>query len=274
LLKWVAKVAVYVCALAACGRFRFDGAPDAATHDSDPTGDGSSVDTFVCVGGSLHDEDGDGVRDACDTCPHVSDPAQADLDGDRVGDACDPEPNNPRQQIVLFDAFESLDSVWNNAGATVVSDELVLDARGGVSRQIVRSFSTATDRLTIGGTTGAADVGTHHVSFGWRPAAGGGNAYCEMYDTGATTRTQFTWTLDDVMFNSQGVNMWSSARLANAGGTFALGVDPVSVSCASDWAGTVVSGGGPRPSVAADRLFIYAENVLLRVRYVIQIRTN
>ena len=35
------------------------------------------------------DADGDGIPDATDDCPRVSNPAQTDTDGDRVGDACD-----------------------------------------------------------------------------------------------------------------------------------------------------------------------------------------
>ena len=35
------------------------------------------------------DSDGDGVPDACDNCPSVSNAAQADGDGDGVGDVCD-----------------------------------------------------------------------------------------------------------------------------------------------------------------------------------------
>jgi hypothetical protein len=46
------------------------------------------------------DTDGDGVEDALDVCPGVSDPSQADLDDDGIGDACDDCPNefNPTQQ--------------------------------------------------------------------------------------------------------------------------------------------------------------------------------
>src|SRR5260221_977947 len=78
-------VVVIVFALG-CGRLRFD-----------PLGDGAAV----CVTAVGHDEDGDGVDDACDVCLYVPDPAQLDSDGDGIGDACDPEPNNPRQHVVV-----------------------------------------------------------------------------------------------------------------------------------------------------------------------------
>jgi hypothetical protein len=55
-----------------------------------------------CAHPAGHDEDGDGIDDACDVCPHLPDPAQIDTDGDGVGDACDPEPTIPRQQFLLF----------------------------------------------------------------------------------------------------------------------------------------------------------------------------
>ena len=38
---------------------------------------------------------GDGVGDACDTCPWRMDPDQTDTDGDRQGDPCDCAPTNP-----------------------------------------------------------------------------------------------------------------------------------------------------------------------------------
>lgn len=50
---------------------------------------------FVVVGPSLAvDSEGDGTPDACDTCPTVSNPDQADADLDGLGDACDPCPND------------------------------------------------------------------------------------------------------------------------------------------------------------------------------------
>ncbi len=58
------------------------------------------------------DTDGDGVGDACDNCPSVSNADQADSDGDGVGDACDACPNDPNPACglpgpIAFDGFES-----------------------------------------------------------------------------------------------------------------------------------------------------------------------
>lgn len=37
---------------------------------------------FCSTAISPHDEDGDAIDDACDVCPQLADPAQADSDGD------------------------------------------------------------------------------------------------------------------------------------------------------------------------------------------------
>ncbi len=59
---------------------------------------------FDCNGNGIPDEcetdsDGDGVIDACDNCPSVSNPGQEDADGDGVGDVCDPCPLDPDNDI-------------------------------------------------------------------------------------------------------------------------------------------------------------------------------
>ncbi len=52
-----------------------------------------------------HDEDGDGVPDACDVCPGIVNRDQDDNgDGDGVGDACDPDTTRP-DRIALFASF-------------------------------------------------------------------------------------------------------------------------------------------------------------------------
>jgi hypothetical protein len=77
-------------ALAGCGRIAFDN----ASQPSDGSTDG--VDAL-----SGHDEDGDGVPDSFDVCPHLAG-NQSDTDLDQVGDACDPNPLIAGDQIALF----------------------------------------------------------------------------------------------------------------------------------------------------------------------------
>jgi hypothetical protein len=233
------------------------------------------ADAFVCVGGSLHDEDSDGIRDSCDVCPHIVDPGQDDGDGDRVGDACDPEPANGRQQIVVFDGFATLDAPWTNNGGMINSDQLILDARGGTSRQVTRPFTPTNNLFIIGGSTGNGDAGSHHMSFGWRPSVGSGNAYCELYDDGSETLTQLTWTFNDTTYMHAGATTWGGGvRLANGSGTFSFAITPTTVSCSSTWQGMTNNANGARPAINAQTLFIYSEDMLTRVSYYMEIRTN
>jgi subtilisin family serine protease len=57
---------------------------------------GGRLNAFGAITSALHtpDTDGDGVADAADNCPGVSNAGQADADGDGAGDACDPDDDN------------------------------------------------------------------------------------------------------------------------------------------------------------------------------------
>jgi hypothetical protein len=48
-----------------------------------------------------HDEDGDGIRDEDDPCPHIPN-ADVDSDGDGIGDACDPYPDMPGDRMFFY----------------------------------------------------------------------------------------------------------------------------------------------------------------------------
>ena len=110
----VRSAVVLLAWLAGCGRLGFDA--------SAPGGDAPGV--------PGHDEDGDGIADTRDNCPHLPNSDQADGDGDRVGDVCDREPANPRQAILMFSPLTGDDTqaqvgagVWHETGDTMLHDE-------------------------------------------------------------------------------------------------------------------------------------------------------
>ena len=141
-----------VLGLAGCGRLGFDDLYDASLEG-------------VPVG---HDEDGDGVPDMLDVCPHLPGP-QIDVDGDGVGDDCDPEPTNPRQRLLQFSAMTPDDQPATLVGAgvwTQLADAIHFD--GTLSGQVRQSGLTFQDvQVTIGADVQAVAGGAsvqHQVS--------------------------------------------------------------------------------------------------------------
>jgi hypothetical protein len=91
-------------------------------HVGDPpatAGDGPAPDHGGCAG-PMHDEDGDGVSDACDLCPGIADD-QSDVDHDGVGNACDPSANT-QDTIALFISFADPTQMWRTVTGTWTSD--------------------------------------------------------------------------------------------------------------------------------------------------------
>ncbi|MBA2544380.1 MAG: thrombospondin type 3 repeat-containing protein, partial [Deltaproteobacteria bacterium] len=116
-------------ALAACGRLGFDASP-LVTEDA--AADATNA---------AHDEDGDGIPDTSDTCPHL--PAvQTDGDGDGVGDVCDPNPSTPGDTIALFATMAPGDQPFTTGGGdlsavfTQKSDALRFDGELGADNNL------------------------------------------------------------------------------------------------------------------------------------------
>jgi hypothetical protein len=108
-----------VCA--AC-RIHFDAIGDGAAGSAREDAEGDAL--------AGHDEDGDGVPDPIDTCPHIAQATQLDSDGDGVGDVCDPDPQNPAQRIALFDPLLSGGGFTIQFGTwQAVGDAYACDAR-------------------------------------------------------------------------------------------------------------------------------------------------
>lgn len=263
-VRWVAIVAL----ASGCGRFGFDGTADATAIDGTPP------DARVCIPVG-HDEDADGLDDACDVCPHLPDTAQPDADGDGVGDACDPEPANGRQRIVLFDPMTTLGANgWTtNAQVAAGTDEIVIAMPGGTGAYF-RSHVPGNDTFVIGGATGDANLATQHLmALLVGDSNGPGTYYCEHYDGGANSNLFFTLTTDGATFDHPAST--PIPRFANQRGMLRYEIDASEVRCATTWGlADERSVRSPRPAIATDVFTIYAENVELRVHYFLHISSG
>jgi hypothetical protein len=147
---------VWLVVVTACGRVGFGDELDARDADG-------AKRACVPVG---HDEDGDGIDDACDGCPYIYDPTQPDEDGDGVDDACDPHPTDPIDHIVFFDAFTSIDSGWTfeHDMPTVVDDQWVVDTTAsGDQFYAFRSVTPMVDFFALGAHIGSGGTGQRQV---------------------------------------------------------------------------------------------------------------
>jgi hypothetical protein len=103
---------------------RVDASPDL---DEDNDGIDDADDNCPEVSNAnQYDEDGDDVGDVCDLCPPFDDPMQLDVDGDGVGDPCDPNVDTATESWVVFEGFhEPVSAMWTlPAGWTVSGDRL------------------------------------------------------------------------------------------------------------------------------------------------------
>lgn len=92
------------------------GNDDGGRDDGDGGDDNEPADD--CDDEPWHDEDGDGVHDACDNCPaHANEDQSDERDGgDGVGDACDPNPESTGDRILYFESFDNDLDAWRQIG--------------------------------------------------------------------------------------------------------------------------------------------------------------
>jgi hypothetical protein len=85
----------------------------------------------VCTPGGGGDTDGDGVCDADDTCPSLSNPGQEDLDQDGVGDICD-EADGVVEVIIAKLKFDKSQPGRRANGRIVLKGEFLTTPPGDV----------------------------------------------------------------------------------------------------------------------------------------------
>ena len=283
-------------ALPACGRFGFgatpgDGPPspngEAGGGDDDapmidgPTVDGPMVDgptgleiSTVCVEVG-HDEDGDGVDDACDKCPHIADPAQPDADLDGVGDACDPS-NSSSEKIVFFDPFTSQRPEWihaiTNAPITYQGDSAFVDGGSGGNTSFSLAMSPNNRLFEVGGAVVNGASGSRQLTLFAGETVG--EYYCEIFDD-----TNFffglTHTLDDMTYVDDG-NVTLAGAFQNQ--AFAMSnrrTGTSTVQCKTNYPGVGNSIEHQIPtSIVPTEIGFYVQKIQFRADYFIIIETQ
>jgi hypothetical protein len=250
---------VLVAALSAagCGRLGFDGL--AAGADA-------GARACVAVG---HDDDGDGVDDACDFCPHIVDD-QADSDGDGVGDACDPEPTSARERIAFFDPFTTVRPEWRFSTPPAIAGETAtFDARQfGIDASL--DLVPGRDYFEIAGrVTATASFGDHKVSLGVI-SDGEPEYFCEVYDPGdGDVELKYTLTLDGASF--MGLASAALSREIEGDVRLRMSHTPPSVACATDDGGPLSVEGGIPSQIDAQSIHLELVRVALEIDYFVHI---
>ena len=233
------------------------------------------IDARACAAPVGHDEDADGVDDACDNCPHVANVDQADTDGDGVGDVCDPHPAHAIDKIAFFDPFTSMRSEWNwiFGPPTYDGDSITVDTRSGYFEAEL-PFAPATDSFEIGGTVGAANtVGNQRQVLVEALDNGTAYYYCELNGYGTPgVKLGFTYTLDMTTYNVL-ANADENGLIENAPVLLRLAQEPPNVDCHTTWPPTPDIG-ATLPAITPTHVGFAVQGVVLTLDYFVQIHSN
>jgi hypothetical protein len=253
----------FALALTACGRVGFDATDDA------------SIQPKVCAHPYNHDEDGDGVDDACDGCPHIPDPDQIDSDGDTLDDVCDPHPLEPRDHLVLFDPFTGLGSEWTLLGpsVSVAGDKLTVDTRSGALSMLL-PIVPANDLFMVAGHIGAGANGQRSVGLVITDQTAG-QYYCEI-DGGPSTTAFFaeTYTFDFATYTSP-VSANAQGPIENRDFTLVNVHEPPAWSCQTTWPADQQQITGTVPAGFVPGGFnLVAQGIVVEYDYFVQIHSD
>lgn len=263
-----------LAACTACGRLAFDptGAPDHGPPDGEAA-DGDATEVPACAAPVGHDEDDDGVDDACDVCPQLADD-QGDSDADGVGNACDLA--DTAQQRLMFDPFTSARADWVfDPEVTLLGDALALP---GTDTNVIVRLVDPPGRavLETGGRigTGSAPTANRQVAIHIGDTLANANYYCELYQESGSE----VWLL--LTYTRNGTNYVTIDEVPIGGaldsGTFRLVFvhTPPDLRCVGWWNGTRAEVAGADPGgVPTDVMYMNAFNVDAELDYFVQLAT-
>ncbi len=258
-----------------CGRIGFDTA-DVLLGDGDGGDGGGGGDSgggsgaTGCVAG--HDEDGDGVDDCADNCPHIANADQADTDGDGVGDACDPHMAMPIDKIAFFDPFDGTRSEWSyGAPAMFASDELQVDGRGAPYLAVTPLSVASLDTVEVAFSPASVD-GNARVAIQFRNDS---IAFeCALHQSAGVANLEVSSTSNDSSF--------AVATATNAGTSLDSGVFTLraalgagQVNCRADFTGGFTTAGGSVSlDPAPDNIGVLATGASVGFDYFVHIKSN
>jgi hypothetical protein len=189
---------------------------------------------MLCLAPAGHDADGDLIDDACDACPQLVDD-QRDSDGDDVGDACDPF--TTREQRTLFDPFIGPRADWVYDPRTeFVGDSLSLPAIDA-NLGIVLADPPGRMIIEVGGRVGAGGSGSRQIAMHVGGATTPAHYYCELYDSGAQSSLQLTYTLDDTSYTNLDVAAIGGGQIEHAAFRLIFEHRPPDLGCVAWWNG-------------------------------------
>lgn len=257
------RTLIVLLAATGCGRIAFDDATGA-------TGDGGA-DALGGTDATLanHDEDGDGLDDAIDPCPHLGD-ATTDQDSDGIGDLCDPNPTTSGEGIALFATMRAGDAPFTTGGGWVQeSDALATD---GTAYAYIDYLGALGNARLIAGVDVLASVGGgfHQIALGGDDASQVGY-FTEVQDTAGAGVAQLSsndnGTLGTVQQGvlASGVHPGDLRLQITHRGTSAVDGE-------AGWPGEVYQLQGPAPLYNGMVSFRLGQNnVAIRVRYILVI---
>jgi hypothetical protein len=254
-----------------CGRVGFDAV---GTTGSMTDGQGDSSSQMACAAPVGHDDDGDGVDDACDGCPHLADPAQPDRDDDGVDDLCDPHPDTVGDHIADFDPFVTLRPEWQlDAGITLGTDQLLIDASNVVILHANWFLTPMRDTFAIRGhVSNVAASGQRQLNV--RLRVGNAFYYASLLDPGSgSTSASVAYTLDNSTFTGL-VNMPMPGAFMNGDFVLTLVTDPPNLIARVSWGSTDATLTGVPPAITPDHVDIAALGVNIQLGAFVRIHTD